>query len=99
MRRSVSARWSVASGTDDTLGARTVDLDGGTVNGLVPVELGAHDARQLELPADDADVAAAGAAVAHDAGQLVEDRRQERGSRIADQGDHAVGTRVEEGEH
>src|SRR5436190_6612189 len=96
MSSSASARLSA---TDDALGSRAVDLDRGAVLWLFAVEGDTHHARQLELAADDADVAAAGTARADDTGQLVEDRREERGARVPHQGHDAVGAGVEQGQH
>src|SRR5438270_11291861 len=94
-----SSASALFSPTDDAFGSRAVDLDSRAIEGLVAVELGAHHARELELAADDADVAASRAAGADDAGQLVEDRREEGGARVPHESDDSLGARVEQGEH
>src|SRR5205807_227767 len=93
---SASARLSP---TDDALRSRAVDLDEGAVGRFAAVEGDRHHAGQLELAADDPDVAPASAARAHHGGQLVKDRREERGARVPHQGDDPVRARVEERQH
>src|SRR5438309_1656866 len=102
MSRSTSdlvSRCRRDSGTHDSLGPGAVDLDLGAVGGRVAVERGAHHTGQVELAADDTDVAAGCAAGADHGRQLVVERRQERGPRLLHQRDHATGTVVHEGEH
>src|SRR5690349_382841 len=88
---STGVSWSA---TDDRLRAAAVELHLGTGRRLVAAERGAHHAGDLELPADDADVAADGAAGADDRGELVVDRREERGARIAHEDDATLSARV-----
>ena len=98
-RRFCSSVIVVAHGTHDRLGARAVELDLGAVGRLGLVEHAAHHARHLELAAHDADVAARRAARADDPGELVVDRREERGAGVADQRDDALAPRVHQLEH
>src|SRR4051794_20380238 len=98
MRSSVRAR-STGSDTHDRLGAGAVELDLRAIGRLAVRERRAHRAGHLELAADDADVAANGAARAHDAGELVVDRREERCARVAHHRDDALGAGVHQREH
>src|SRR4051812_2876031 len=92
-----SSASALRSATHDPFGARAVDFDGRAVCGFSPVEGSAHHARQLELTADDADVAATRAAGAHNARQLVEDWREKGGARVSHESDDALCARVEKG--
>src|SRR5438128_9798695 len=94
MSRLASARWSA---TDDALGARAVDFDEDAVGGLAVDEGGAHHAGQLELAADDADVAAPRPARAHHGSQVLVEGGKEGGSRVAHQGHDPLGALVEQG--
>src|SRR5688572_18712642 len=85
-----------SSATDDRRLARAVELDLVAGDWLVAVELAAHRARDLELAADDADVAPQRAAGADDRGQLVVDRREERRTGVPHQRDHPFGAGVHE---
>src|SRR5438552_10058034 len=100
--RLVAALTSLASlnsGTDDAFGPGAVDFDRVAVARLAIGEGGAHHARHLELAAHDADVAPRCATRADDGGELVVDRREERGACIADQCHDAFGPRPHELEH
>src|SRR5688572_10751450 len=79
-----------SSATDHRLLAGAVELDLAPRGGLVGAERAAHHARDLELAAHDADVAPHGAARADARGQLVVDRREERGTGVAHQDDDAL---------
>src|SRR4051794_21656423 len=86
----VAGDAGVASGTDQprlAVGRRAVDLDLPSAGRLTVDEGAAHHAGHVELPADDPDVAAGRPAGAHDAGELVEDRGEERGPGVTDERD------------
>src|SRR5437016_776414 len=90
---------SLTSRTHDAFGPGAVDLDRIAVARLAVGERGAHHARHLELTAHDADVAPRRAARAHDSSELVVDRREERGARVANERHHPFGPRAHELEH
>ena len=82
---------TLTAAPDDAGFGAAVDLDHVAVGGLAVVERRRHHARHLVLAAHDPDVRERRARKADDRGQLVEDRREERGAGVTHARDDTFG--------